>query len=66
MDQLNQVQWLNGLNFAYKKQEFKFQAHSFMAAATSVRAAMSGLTVEDILQAAADWSSESVFQKFYY
>ena len=42
----------------------KFQAHSVRAAATST-AAMSGLTVEDILKAA-DWSSEGVFQKFYY
>ena len=42
----------------------KFQAHSVRAAATST-AAMSRLTVEDILQAA-DWSSKSVFQKFYY
>jgi len=42
----------------------KFQAHSVRAAATS-KVAMPGLTVEDILQAA-DWSSESIFLKFYY
>ena len=42
----------------------KFQAHSVRAAATS-KARLSGLTVEDILKAA-DWSSEGVFQKFYY
>jgi len=37
----------------------KFQAHS-VRAATASTAAMSGLSVEDILKAA-DWSSESVF-----
>jgi len=42
----------------------KFQAHSTRAAAAS-KAALSGLAVEDILKAA-DWSSEGVFQKFYY
>ena len=42
----------------------KFQAHSVRAAATS-KAGLPGLTVEDILKAA-DWSSEGVFQKFYY
>ena len=42
----------------------KFQAHSVRAATTS-KALLSGLTVEDILKAA-DWSSEGVFQKFYY
>ena len=42
----------------------KFQAHSTRAAAAT-KAAMSGLSVEDIMKAA-DWSSEGVFQKFYY
>ena len=42
----------------------KFQAHSVRAAAAST-AAISGLTEENILKVA-DWSSESVFQKFYY
>jgi len=42
----------------------KFQARSVRAAATS-KACLSGLTVEDVLKAA-DWSSEGVFQKFYY
>ena len=41
-----------------------FQAHSVRAAATS-KACLSSLTVEDMLKAA-DWSSEGVFQKFYY
>jgi len=38
----------------------KFQVHSTRVAATS-KAAISGLAVR-----AADWSSNSVFQKFYY
>ena len=42
----------------------KFQAHSTRTAATT-KAAMSGLTVEDMIKAA-DWSSVGVFQKFYY
>ena len=42
----------------------EFQAHSTGAAAVT-KAAMSGLSVEDIMKAA-DWSGEGVFQKFYY
>ena len=42
----------------------KFKAHSTRAAAAT-KAAMSGVSVEDITKAA-DWSSEGVFQKFYY
>ena len=42
----------------------RFQAHSVRAATTS-KAFLSGLTVEDILKAA-DWSSRGVFQKFFY
>ena len=42
----------------------KFKAHSTRAAAAT-KAAMSGLTVDKIMKAA-DWSSEGVFQKFYY
>ena len=42
----------------------KFTAHSTRAAAAT-KAAMSGLTVDEIMKAA-DWSSEGVFQKFYY
>ena len=41
-----------------------FKAHSVRSAATSA-AANAGVTTNDILKAA-DWSSESVFQKFYY
>ena len=41
-----------------------FKAHSVGSAATST-AANAGITTNDILKAA-DWSSESVFQKFYY
>jgi len=41
-----------------------FKAHSTRGAATSAAAAP-GITTADILKAA-DWSSESVFTKFYY
>ena len=41
-----------------------FTAHSTRGASSSA-AADSGITAGDILKAA-DWSSESVFQKFYY
>ena len=41
-----------------------FQAHSVRGASSSTAANM-GITTNDILKAA-DWSSESVFQKFYY
>ena len=41
-----------------------FKAHSVRGASTSMAANM-GVTVETIL-GAADWSSESVFRKFYY
>ena len=41
-----------------------FQAHSTRAA-SSIKAALSGLTVEEIMSAA-DWSSKGTFQKFYY
>ena len=41
-----------------------FKAHSIRGAASS-KAAWSGVTVSDILQAA-DWSSETTFQRFYH
>ena len=41
-----------------------FKAHSIRGASTS-SAANAGITTSDIL-AAADWSSETVFRKFYY
>ena len=41
-----------------------FKAHSVRSAATSA-AANQGVTLEDILKAA-DWSTESSFQRFYY
>ena len=41
-----------------------FKAHSVCGASTSA-AANAGMTMNDILNAA-DWSSESVFQKLYY
>ena len=42
----------------------KFKTHSTRAAAAT-KAAMSGVTVEDIIKAA-DWSGKGVFKKFYY
>lgn len=42
----------------------KFKAHSARTVAAT-KTAISGLTDEDVMKAA-DWSSESVFQKFYY
>ena len=41
-----------------------FRAHSIRGASASA-AARGGVTLEDILKAA-NWSSESVFQKFYH
>ena len=41
-----------------------FKAHSVRAVSTSVAAA-AGITTNDILKAA-NWSSETVFQKFYH
>ena len=41
-----------------------FKGHSVRSASTSA-AANQGVTTEDILKAA-DWSSDSSFQRFYY
>jgi len=41
-----------------------FKAHSIQSAATSA-AADAGVTVTEIMEAA-DWTSASVFEKFYY
>lgn len=41
-----------------------FKAHSVRGASTSLAASV-GVTTDEILSAA-DWSSESSFQKFYY
>ena len=41
-----------------------FKAHTVRSALTSA-ASMQGVTTEDIL-VAADWSTESSFQQFYY
>ena len=43
---------------------FIFKGHSTRGASSS-KAALSGVTVSDILQAA-DWSSEGTFQRFYH
>ena len=42
----------------------KFKAHSIRSAA-ALAAASAGITVNQILEAA-NWSSKSVFQQFYY
>ena len=41
-----------------------FKAHSAMGAAVTATANV-GITTEDIFKAA-DWSSDTVFEKFYY
>ena len=41
-----------------------FKAHSARGAAATV-AANAGITTEDVLRAA-DWTSDTVFKKFYY
>ena len=41
-----------------------FEAHSVLSASVTA-AANAGITTNDILEAA-DWSTASVFQKFYY
>ena len=41
-----------------------FKAHSTRGAATTA-AANAGITTDDILKAA-DWSSDTVFKRFYY
>ena len=55
---LKEVLKLSGINVDI------FTAHSTRSASVSA-AADSGVTVNDILKAA-DWSSESIFQQFYY
>ena len=56
------ARWLNTCLQKAGIDTTKFTAHSTRAAAAT-KAAMSGLTVDEIMKAA-DWSSEGVFQKF--
>ena len=58
------ARWLKSLLQAAGIDISIFSAHS-VHGASSTTAANMGITTNDILKAA-DWSSESVFQKFYY
>ena len=58
------ARWLKGVLEKSGINTDIFNGHSTRAAAVTT-AASAGITIADILQAA-DWSSESVFQKFYY
>ena len=58
------ARWIRSLLEAAGVNTSIFQAHSVRGASSSTAANM-GITTNDILKAA-DWSSESVFQKFYY
>ncbi len=58
------ARWIKSLLEAVGVDTSIFNAHSVRGASSS-RAADMGITTNDILKAA-DWSSESVFQKFYY
>ena len=58
------ARWLKSLLEAARIDTLEFSAHSVQGVSSSVAANL-GITANDILKAA-DWSSESVFQKFYY
>ena len=58
------ARWLKSLLTEAEVDTAIFRAHSIRGASSSIAANM-GVTTNDILKAA-DWSSESVFQKFYY
>ena len=58
------ARWLKSLLEAAGIDTSVFSAHS-VRGASSPTAANLGITTNDILKAA-DWSSESVFQRFYY
>ena len=58
------ARWLKSLLAAAGIDTSVFAAHSVRGASSSTAANL-GITTNDILKAA-DWSSESVFQKFYY
>ena len=58
------ARWLKSLLEAAGIDTSVFTAHSVRGVSSSVAANM-GITTNDILKAA-DWSSESVFQRFYY
>ena len=58
------ARWLKSVLTAAGIDTGIFKAHSVRGAASSA-AANAGVTMNDILEAA-DWSTETVFQKFYY
>ena len=58
------ARWLKEVMAAAGIDTSTFKAHSVRSASTSA-ASMQGVTTQDILSAA-DWSTESTFQKFYY
>ena len=58
------ARWLRSVLNAAGVDTSIFNSHSVRGASTS-KAANMGITTEDILKAA-NWSSESVFQRFYY
>ena len=58
------ARWLKALLQAAGMDTSIFSAHSVRGASSS-KAANMGITTNDILKAA-NWSTESVFQKFYY
>ena len=58
------ARWLKGVLEASGVDTSIFNAHSVRGASSS-KAANMGITTNDILKAA-DWSSESVFQRFYH
>ena len=58
------ARWLKSLLEAAGIDTSVFTAHSVRGTSSSVAANL-GITTNDILKAA-DWSSESVFERFYY
>ena len=58
------ARWLKELMTAASIDTNVFKAHSVRSASTSA-ATMQGVTTQDI-RSAADWSTESTFQKLYY
>ena len=57
------ARWLKEVMALASTDTSTFKAHSVRGASTSA-ASMQGVTTDDILSAA-DWSTESTFQKFY-
>ena len=58
------ARWIKSVLSSAKVDTSVFGAHSTRGASTS-KAALSGITMQDILQTA-DWSSDSTFKQFYF